>query len=302
MIPPQESIRYIAPNQLDASVASIVDVRTAEAFAECHADNALNFCVYEVTFVETIEKAVPDKGSTIVVYGESEQYHAAPVAAHRLQEAGYCNVFVLQGGLEAWIANELPHVKRAPAEKSLAGRYSLNLQKTKVRWIGRNLTNQHDGTIACKSGFLEIAVDGTAQSGELVVDMKQIHCNDISDTKLSSLLVSHLESIDFFQTEKYPSAQFSLDRVFLDPTASPGTPNARMEGQMQIRGKKQPLHLECTLAQTDTGYVLQTQFDLDRTAFGAVYGSARFFERLGMHLVNDLVNLQITAFFEKKAA
>ena len=37
----------------------------------------------------------------------------------------------------------------------------------------------------------------------------------------------------------------------------------------------------------------QATLALDRTAWGSIYGSARFFQRLGMHLVNDFVDLQL---------
>lgn len=37
----------------------------------------------------------------------------------------------------------------------------------------------------------------------------------------------------------------------------------------------------------------QATFSLDRTHWGAIYGSARFFQRRGMHLVNDLIDLQL---------
>lgn len=299
MIPPKESLRLTHPESLNLSETTAIDVRTSEAFVECHIEGALNFCVYEVSFASDVGTALPDKATSVLLYGESEHFHAASVAADRLQKAGYSNVSVLQGGLEAWVANAGGIVSSESPKSDPAGRYELDTEKSIIRWTGRNLTNQHDGTIACKNGFLEIGSNGSILVGELVADMKQMLCNDISDAKLSSLLIAHLESVDFFETEKYPTAQFSLDRIFLDSSARPGTPNSRIEGRMQIRGREQSLHLESTFVQTGSGYVLQTQFDLDRTAFGAAYGSARFFERLGMHLVNDLVNLQVTAFFNK---
>ena len=38
---------------------------------------------------------------------------------------------------------------------------------------------------------------------------------------------------------------------------------------------------------------LQANFDIDRTRWGVNYGSGKLYERLGMHLVNDLVTLQV---------
>ena len=37
----------------------------------------------------------------------------------------------------------------------------------------------------------------------------------------------------------------------------------------------------------------QAQLDLDRTVFGSIYGSGRFFRFLGQHVVNDHVHLHV---------
>ena len=38
---------------------------------------------------------------------------------------------------------------------------------------------------------------------------------------------------------------------------------------------------------------MESHFDIDRTRWGITYGSPRFFERLGMHLVFDLISIQL---------
>ncbi|MDQ8187238.1 YceI family protein [Pelagicoccus sp. SDUM812002] len=299
MIPNIDSLSVTSSPNTDTISAALIDVRTPEAFTESHIPGAQNHCVFDSAFIESFSNTFPDKTISLVVYGESERCNAATVAAARLQEAGFSNVQVYTIGLRGWIDAGNPIISEQTPESSPEGIYQLNAEKSKVRWIGRNLINQHDGLIACQSGSLSIDASGTADSGELVVDMSRISCHDISDTKLASMLIGHLQSEDFFETKSYPTARFSLNRFFRDPSAHPGIPNATVEGMMQIRGQSHPLHLDCTLAPIEDGYVLQTQFDVDRTLFGAVYGSGRFFERLGKHLVNDLVTVQVTAFFEK---
>jgi hypothetical protein len=41
------------------------------------------------------------------------------------------------------------------------------------------------------------------------------------------------------------------------------------------------------------GLAIEAHFDMDRTRWGIIYGSARFFEYLGMHLVFDLISFQV---------
>ncbi len=38
---------------------------------------------------------------------------------------------------------------------------------------------------------------------------------------------------------------------------------------------------------------IESHFDFDRTRWEAIYGSARYFEKLGMHLVFDLISIQL---------
>ena len=43
----------------------------------------------------------------------------------------------------------------------------------------------------------------------------------------------------------------------------------------------------------DNKLVAEAQFDIDRTRWNIIYGSNRFFSHLGMHLVYDLISLQM---------
>jgi hypothetical protein len=44
---------------------------------------------------------------------------------------------------------------------------------------------------------------------------------------------------------------------------------------------------------SDNSLAAEAHFDIDRTKWGIIYGSARFFEYLGMHLVFDLISFQL---------
>jgi rhodanese-related sulfurtransferase len=60
MIPEKETIQRIPPTDL-TSTDTLVDVRTPEAFAECHIPGSVNHCVYEVAFTTDFPKAFPDE-------------------------------------------------------------------------------------------------------------------------------------------------------------------------------------------------------------------------------------------------
>ena len=43
----------------------------------------------------------------------------------------------------------------------------------------------------------------------------------------------------------------------------------------------------------DHGLIAEAHFDIDRTRWNVIYGSTRFFEHIGMHLVFDLISFQV---------
>src|SRR5690606_4419887 len=119
------------------------------------------------------------------------------VAWLRLKEAGYQNVSVLKGGLDAyrdagWQVEGQPIPPSSPE-----GIYHLDPEASRVHWTGRNLLNQHTGTIDASAGEVEVNAAGIPLRGTIEVDMTRIHCEDLTDPGLANMLVDHLVSRDF---------------------------------------------------------------------------------------------------------
>jgi rhodanese-related sulfurtransferase len=299
MIPDPSTRNFIKAEDLEAFQGPVVDVRTPEAFEECHLPGSVNHCVYEVAFMEDFPKAFPDKTVPVVLYGDGDPYKADLAALGRLQTLDYENVSMLLGGLSKWKALGKPIEGAGPVPvTSPAGRLALDTARSKVRWVGRNLTNQHDGEIKTAGGFMELNKHGTPIAGEVVVDLRQMTCRDIEDKTMAGALIGHLQHADFFDVANFPEASFTLKAVTPISKASYGQPNFTVKGALQARGQETTLLLQALIEPVDGGYVFQSNFNFDRVALGAVYGSGRLFERLGMHLVNDLVSIDVTAFFK----
>jgi hypothetical protein len=47
------------------------------------------------------------------------------------------------------------------------------------------------------------------------------------------------------------------------------------------------------VTESAAGINLEAHFDLDRTEWGIIYGSARFFEHLGMHQVFEAISISL---------
>ncbi|MGB0370887.1 MAG: YceI family protein [Opitutales bacterium] len=293
--------QIIAPDSLESFAGIILDVRIPESYEEGHIVGSQNFSVYQTDFLKKVPEAFPDKTIHLLVYGDGDPYKADLAALGRLTYLGYSNVSVLDGGIKAWKeTGGAIEGSGEPAEKAvLSGTFPLDTERTKIRWVGRNLMNQHNGEIAASSGTLSISEDGSPTEGELIVDMQKMECHDIPEKSLAAMLIEHLESADFFDTASYPEASFTLESATPIEGATYGKPNTHVKGSLAARGVVADLEIDALIEPIEDGYVFQSVFDFDRTQIGALYGSGSIFERLGMHLVNDLVSLDITAFFVK---
>ena len=67
-----------------------------------------------------------------------------------------------------------------------------------------------------------------------------------------------------------------------------------MSGALLLRGVRGPLAFFATVSPRSGGSLaVEAHFELDRTRWGIIYGSARFFQHLGMHAVFDPVSIAL---------
>jgi polyisoprenoid-binding protein YceI len=77
-----------------------------------------------------------------------------------------------------------------------------------------------------------------------------------------------------------------------EPTFS--APNYRIKGVLELRGVKADLEFLTTVNTLPDGQlVAEAHFDIDRTRWPVIYGSSRFFEHLGIHLVFDPIIFEL---------
>ncbi len=275
--------------------AVLLDVRLADDFEEAHLPGAVNNCVFEVAFGERLKELAPDQTAPVIVYGAGAASHESRLAADKLERLGYREVRDYREGLAGWIAEGRETVQGTPVPAGPDkpdGRLAIDLSESAIEWTGRNLLNKHYGSIALKGGYLQFD-HGVLTGGEFVIDLTAMHCADL-EGDLHDLLIAHLKSDDFFDVERFPEARYVIRASEPLEGALAGRPNLRLEGELTLRGETRPLTIEAATGLTPDGLpAAQATLALDRTLWGSIYGSARFFTRLGMHLVNDLVDLQL---------
>ena len=106
----------LPPDVYQASITDsdvqLVDVRTAEEYAEQHLPGAVNIDVYGDDFSGLCSTRL-DKGRPVAVYCRSGKRSAN--AAMQLRKAGFRSVLNLDGGIQAWLAAGKPVVP-SPAQ------------------------------------------------------------------------------------------------------------------------------------------------------------------------------------------
>jgi polyisoprenoid-binding protein YceI len=286
--------------ELDSRIRSgqpplLVNVLPEEVFAAERIPGSVNACVYEMAFLDRVSQLAPEKETAIVVYGAGEGSLDSRCAVEKLKTAGYLHVTDLPAGLPGWRSAGFPveGSGQLPQAPRIDGRFAIDTAESVIRWTGRNLFNHHSGTVRLASGEIHVA-DGVLESARFVIDMDSIACEDLADPDWNAMLIRHLHDADFFETSRFPTAVFAADEAGDIPNATEGMPNHLLNGKLTLRGVTRQLDFPAVIASADgrrlTG---QAQFEIDRTEFGSLYGSGKFFRHLGKHIVNDHIHLHV---------
>jgi polyisoprenoid-binding protein YceI len=274
----------------------VIDVLPPEVYASRHLSGACNACVYEIVFLDGVASLAPDPATPLVLYDESGTTMAAVTAREKLLAAGYRDVRILAGGLAGWAAAGYPVEQLAPplAEPVLQdGTFRLDPAASVLEWIGRNINNRHYGRIPFKGGRVVIA-DSELHSGEITLEMTGISNLDLQDATYRQMLVNHLKSADFFDVDRYPVATITLNGWQQLPGATPGTPDHTVRAELTIKGITRKLDFPATVSPQEDGSIkAQAAFGINRTDWNITYGSGRLFEKLGMHLVHDRIDIEL---------
>lgn len=278
----------------------LVHVLPNDHYQQAHLPGAVNACVFEVTFLDQVKNITEDKDAEIVLYGSSSRSLDAVQAAKKLEHEGYRNVSVIEGGLEAWRSQNLPlegeALDRADEPHTFVKledrTYMIDPESSEIVWTGRNPHSTHFGNVRIASG--ELQVQTNCITGLFVIDMHSITNTNLEGDELQPVLIGHLKSDDFFHVDRFPCATFQIysGRPVAEPYIT--SPNYEIQGALELHGVEAEQSFMATATGTEDGGIsLEAHFDLDRTRWNIIYGSSRFFEHLGMHVVFDLISIQL---------
>ncbi|GBF50835.1 YceI family protein [Leptospira ryugenii] len=98
-----------------------------------------------------------------------------------------------------------------PVAKASGTNFNLDVNQSKIEWIGAKVSMKHNGLVNLKSGNLS-AKGGEITSGKFIIDLPSLVNSDLEGT-WKAKLEGHLKSEDFFNVEKFPEAIFEIASV-----------------------------------------------------------------------------------------
>jgi polyisoprenoid-binding protein YceI len=95
----------------------------------------------------------------------------------------------------------------------------------------------------------------------------------------------HLRSADFFDVEKHPNVTFTTRQV-----TALGADRVRVEGDLTVAGRAQPLAFEARLTAADDRITIDAEVSVDRTAFGMTWSPLRMASSTALLVVRAQFN------------
>lgn len=148
-----------------------------------------------------------------------------------------------------------------------ATEYSLDLEKSVVNWEGSMIgLYSHYGTLNFSDGSLKIKEDKVV-GGEFTVDLNSMIATDPEENYPMApreKLIEHLQSDDFFATDKYPTSTFEIT----------GESSSDLAGQLTIRGiTGQEIVKDIKVEKNGDDYTITGKLVFDRQNYDVSYES-----------------------------
>ncbi len=97
----------------------------------------------------------------------------------------------------------------------------------------------------------------------------------------------------------FPEARFETTRIRLVEDGEATRPNAMIQGTLSLRGMSSEIAFPAHIRNVDEGKItVLANLDFDRTEWGIIYGSSRFFQHLGYHVVFDFISVDFRLVLE----
>lgn len=181
-----------------------------------------------------------------------------------------------------------------------AGSYTVIEEESEVAWSAKKPLIEgyvNSGTIGLKEGSIEIKND--LATGSFVMDMNTLKVGlTAAKPGKESALEGHLKKADFFDVEKYPTAEFKITSVA--PRAdSTTTFMYDVTGDLTMKGVTHQITFPAMIYEEGGKVYAKADTEIDRTKWGITYNSGAFFDNLANNMIDDKVALSFEIVAQK---
>ena len=163
------------------------------------------------------------------------------------------------------------------------GFYRIDTKESSVKWEASKVTGStHQGTVTLSEGGLQVDT-GVISGGKFTIDMTTINVTDL-DGGMKAKLEGHLNSEDFFATEKFKTANLTI--ISADAST--------VKANITIKGITQEISFPVDLKVADGSVTASATIEIDRSKFDVRYGSDSFFDNLGNKAINNMIKFEVT--------
>lgn len=178
------------------------------------------------------------------------------------------------------------------AAELVGGAYSADLAASTISWKGSKFNGDaHTGTISISEGTF--AVDnGSITGGSFTIDMNSIVVTDETPDEYKQKLVGHLSSGDFFETEKFPTATFTITGV--EALEGDSTYTHNVSGNLKMKDIENNVTFKANII-NENGVVKATSqdFSINRMTWKVEYNNS-LIAKIKDEAIKDELELQIT--------
>jgi polyisoprenoid-binding protein YceI len=208
------------------------------------------------------------------------------------------NLFYVIFAMALLVACDKKENKSEGTEQTATGvdtaAYKIDTAASNVKWLGKKVTGQHNGTIKIQDGELT-AAGSNLIGGNIVINMASIKNEDLTDPEFNGKLIGHLKSPDFFSTDSFPTSTFVIKNV---KDGTDGKKN--VTGDLTIKGITNEITFPADIKADSTTLKGTGKAVLDRTKWNIKYGSANFIKGIGDKAINDEFELEFNITAVKK--
>lgn len=187
---------------------------------------------------------------------------------------------------------ETSEAKDTTETTEMASTYNVDVEQSKINWIGSKPAGQHNGIVSLSEGKI-MAYDDQLTGGNVVIDMTTVEVQDLEgqdkkDLENHLMGYSNGKEDHFFNVTEYPEAKFEITGVEMVGEQT------MLSGNLTLKDttKNITFPVQVSMNDADDSLILTSEeIVLDRTEWGIEFMSKSFVENLGDNFISDEIKL-----------